>query len=180
MLLLTRTQIRATKWGRRGKGTLISVGHDWAESVWESIWYCLCLWQWQASGKGHVCVCSLSCWLVDKNTKIEYLMRMNSWNLPTSQVGYEAQNTWKFPVVSKDMHLLSCSVMSDSLRPHGLQPARYRCSRRFSRQDYWSGLPMPSSRGSSQPRDRTQVSRIAGGFFTSLSHHIWHWGEKKT
>ena len=25
---------------------------------------------------------------------------------------------------------------------------------------------MPYSRGSSQPRDRTQVSRIAGGFFT--------------
>ena len=25
----------------------------------------------------------------------------------------------------------------------------------------------PSSRGSSQPRDRTQVSHIAGGFFTS-------------
>ena len=28
-------------------------------------------------------------------------------------------------------------------------------------------VAMPSSRGSSQPRDRTQVSCIAGGFFTS-------------
>ena len=28
-------------------------------------------------------------------------------------------------------------------------------------------LPLPVSRGSSQPRDRTQVSSIAGGFFTS-------------
>ena len=27
-------------------------------------------------------------------------------------------------------------------------------------------VAMPSSRRSSQPRDRTQVSRIAGGFFT--------------
>ena len=27
-------------------------------------------------------------------------------------------------------------------------------------------VAMPSSRGSSQPRDRTQVSRIAGRFFT--------------
>ena len=27
-------------------------------------------------------------------------------------------------------------------------------------------VAMPFSRGSSQPRDRTQVSRIAGGFFT--------------
>ena len=28
---------------------------------------------------------------------------------------------------------------------------------------------MPSSRGSSQPSDGTQVFRIAGGFFTSLA-----------
>ena len=58
----------------------------------------------------------------------------------------------------------------------------------FSREESWSGLPFPSpvdtvhgifqarilawvafpfSRGSSQPRDWTQVSCIAGGFFTS-------------
>ena len=38
----------------------------------------------------------------------------------------------------------------------------------FSRQEYWSGLPVPSPRDladSSQPRDRTQVSRIAGRRF---------------
>ena len=29
------------------------------------------------------------------------------------------------------------------------------------------GVPFPFSRGSSQPRDQTQVSHIAGGFFTS-------------
>ena len=34
----------------------------------------------------------------------------------------------------------------------------------FSRQGYWSGLPMPSSRGSSWPRGQTQVSHIAGRF----------------
>ena len=28
-------------------------------------------------------------------------------------------------------------------------------------------IAFPFSRGSSQPRDRTQVSRIVGGFFTS-------------
>ena len=32
----------------------------------------------------------------------------------------------------------------------------------FSRPEYWSGLPFPFFRGSSQPRDRTQVSCIAG------------------
>ena len=30
-------------------------------------------------------------------------------------------------------------------------------------------VAVPSSRGPSQPRDRTQVSRIAGGFFTQVS-----------
>ena len=35
-------------------------------------------------------------------------------------------------------------------------------SMEFSRPEYF-----PFSRGSSQPRDRTQVSRVAGGFFTS-------------
>ena len=36
----------------------------------------------------------------------------------------------------------------------------------FSRQEYWNGLPFPSSRRSSWPRDQTQVSRIAGRHFT--------------
>ena len=31
-------------------------------------------------------------------------------------------------------------------------------------------VAVPFSRGSSQPRDRTQVSHIAGGFFTQLNH----------
>ena len=64
--------------------------------------------------------------------------------------------------------VLSHSVVSDSCDP-------VDCSRRaplsmgFSRQEYWSGyLPSreSSSRESSQPRDWTQVSWIAGGFFT--------------
>ena len=36
----------------------------------------------------------------------------------------------------------------------------------FSRQEYWSELPFPSPGDLSQPRDRTQVSRIAGRCFT--------------
>ena len=39
--------------------------------------------------------------------------------------------------------MLSCSVVSDSLKPHGLQPARCLCLWRFSRQEYWDGLPCP-------------------------------------
>ena len=40
---------------------------------------------------------------------------------------------------------ISCSVVSDSLRPHGLQPARLLCPWGFSRQEYRSGLPCPLS-----------------------------------
>ena len=39
--------------------------------------------------------------------------------------------------------VLSHSVVSESLRPHGLQPARFPHPWGFSRQEYWSGLPCP-------------------------------------
>ena len=42
----------------------------------------------------------------------------------------------------------------------------------FSRQEYWSELPFSSPGESSQPRDQTWVSCIAGGFFT-----VWTTGE---
>ena len=38
---------------------------------------------------------------------------------------------------------LSFSVVSNSFRPHGLQPARLLHPWEFSRQEYWSGLPYP-------------------------------------
>ena len=63
--------------------------------------------------------------------------------------------------------MLSHSVMSVSLQPHGLKPARLLCPWGFSRQEYWSGLPYPHPGKSSQPRDQTQVSLIASRFFTS-------------
>ena len=36
----------------------------------------------------------------------------------------------------------------------------------FSKQEYWSGLPFPPPAESSQPRDQTRVSCIAGKFST--------------
>ena len=39
--------------------------------------------------------------------------------------------------------LLSCSVMSDSVQAHGLQPARFLSSWRSSRQESWNGLLCP-------------------------------------
>ena len=52
----------------------------------------------------------------------------------------------------------SCLILCDPMdyTAHGILQARIL---------EWVAFPF--SRGSSQPRDRTQVSRIAGGFFTS-------------
>ena len=44
----------------------------------------------------------------------------------------------------------------------------------FSRQEHWSGLPFPSPRESSRPRDRTQVSNTAGRHF-----NLWATREAK-
>ena len=38
--------------------------------------------------------------------------------------------------------MLSCSIMSDSLQPHGLWPARLLCPWGFSRQEYRNGLQL--------------------------------------
>ena len=51
-------------------------------------------------------------------------------------------------------------------------------SMRFSRQGYWSGLPFPPPGRSSLPRDRTPISRTAGGFVNHLSHQGSPLGDK--
>ena len=40
--------------------------------------------------------------------------------------------------------VLSRSIVSDSLRPHGLQPTRLLYPWGFSRQENWSALPCPA------------------------------------
>ena len=53
----------------------------------------------------------------------------------------------------------SRSVISDSLQPHGLY--------RILQAGILEWVAFPFTRGSSQPRDQTHLSRIAGKFFTS-------------
>ena len=56
-------------------------------------------------------------------------------------------------------------VVSDSLRPHGLQPTRLFCPWVFqARILEWVAISF--SRRSSRPRDWTRVSRIVGRHFT--------------
>ena len=58
----------------------------------------------------------------------------------------------------RERESVSCSVVSDSLQHHGLQPTRLLCPWGFSRQEYWSGLPCPSPGDLS--RDRTHISCV--------------------
>ena len=58
----------------------------------------------------------------------------------------------------------SCSVMSDSSQPHGLQPTRLPHGIFQARVLEWVAISF--SRGSSWLRDWTQVSCIVGGRFT--------------
>ena len=56
--------------------------------------------------------------------------------------------------------VLSRTVMSDSLRPRGLQPTRLLCSLGFSRQEYWSRLPCPPPRRGSGPCAKTALPTL--------------------
>ena len=62
-----------------------------------------------------------------------------------------------------------CKSASRSSGVHGLQPARLLCPWNSPGQNT-SEVAIPFPRRSSQPRDRTQVTHIAGGFFHQLSH----------
>ena len=73
--------------------------------------------------------------------------------LPWPPVIHSRKRKWCPYIDIYIMHNFVCvvsrSVVSDSLKPHGLKPARLLCPWGFSRQEYWSGLPCPPPRGSS-------------------------------
>ena len=60
---------------------------------------------------------------------------------------------------------VSCSAMSHSLGPHGLRPVKLHFHRILQAR-ILERVVIPFSRGSSWPRDQTQVSHIEGRFFT--------------
>ena len=69
--------------------------------------------------------------------------------------------SWTIKNAEREKERESHSVVSDSLRPHRLYSP-------WNSPDQNTGvLAFPFSRGSSQPRDQTQVSCTAGGFFTN-------------
>ena len=66
---------------------------------------------------------------------------MNS--LPHRMSSHKERVMWTHSEKVLCCAVLSRSVLSDSLRSHGLSPARLLCPWGFSRQEYWSGLPCP-------------------------------------
>ena len=67
--------------------------------------------------------------------------------------------------------------MSDSLWPPWTVAYQAPLFMGFSRQGYWSGVAISFSRGSSQPRDRTQISCTAGRCFTIWATRETRWLE---
>ena len=69
--------------------------------------------------------------------------------------------------------LCLCSVVSDSLQPHGLWKPGSFVHGTFQ-QEYWSGLPFPSPGDLPEPEIKSEspvtpvTPVLAGGFFTSV------------
>ena len=63
--------------------------------------------------------------------------------------------------------VLSRSVVSDSLRPQGLQPTRLLCPWGFSRQEHWSGLPCLPPGGLPNPGIESRSPALQANSFPS-------------
>ena len=75
---------------------------------------------------------------------------------------------WGHIPISQCAHVCVCSVVSDSLWPHGLQLTRLLCG--FPRQEYWSGLPFPPPENHPDPGMEHGSPALIGRFFLPLSH----------
>ena len=69
------------------------------------------------------------------------------------------------------MHVQSL-VVSDSLKPHGLQPTRLFCPGDFFKHKFWSGLPFPTPGDLPDPgiESVSLVSPALAGGFLALRH----------
>ena len=78
-------------------------------------------------------------------------------------------------MIKKQNVLCQTAVVSNSLQPHGTMAHQAPLSMETLQARILEWVIMPSSKGSSQPRDRTQVSHTAGGIFA-----IWPTMEAQT
>ena len=75
------------------------------------------------------------CWLLASNHQRSQCAVPRACRSLFSSTG----NSWDMDCRAAGSH----SAVSDSLRPHGLRPARLLCPWGFSRQEYWRGSPCP-------------------------------------
>ena len=99
------------------------------------------------------------------------LVSFSTTHPPTANL-WVMRKTWNYSGSATQLYFQVSEVkwksrsMSNSVWPHGR-------GRGILQARILEWIAVPFSRGSSQPRDRTQVSRIAGVFFTS-------WATRKT
>ena len=73
-------------------------------------------------------------------------------------------------------YVRSCSVVSDPLQLHGTVARQAPLSMEFPRQEYWSGLPFPTS--GHLPRPGTEsVSLCISCFGRQINYHCTIWEE---
>ena len=110
----------------------------------------LCRWELAKPG----------CFVIEENAKFEIAL----WNISFPQPPKHAYVCWCVCVCV----LYAALVMSNSVRPHGLQPSRLLCLQNSSGKNTGVGCHA-LLQGSSWPTDRTRISYICctgGGFFT--------------
>ena len=90
-----------------------------------------------------MCVC---CWVASVVSDSVRPHRRQPTRLPCpwDSPGKNAGVGCHFLLQCMEVKSESRSVVSDSWRPHGLQPYPAPPSMGFSRQEYWSGVPLPS------------------------------------
>ena len=98
--------------------------------------------------------------------------RQEHWSgLPFPSPMHESEKwKWSRSVVPDSVRKWSLSVVSKTLPPPWTLTRQAPLSLGILQARILEWVAMPSFRGSSQPRDGTQVSHIAGRFFYNLSH----------
>ena len=95
------------------------------------------------------------------------IMKLQLLVIPKSRMESQMLTYKKIVFMHAPFALCACSVVADSLRARGLKPTRLLCPWDSpGRTLEWAAIPF--SRGSSQSRDPTQVSRIGRDV-------LYHW-----
>ena len=103
--------------------------------------------------------------LVEKKNVYKFKLKMNHWNAHIERE-HQIMSLFKKLTIILMSCVLSCSVVSNSLQPHGLYVAcQAPLSMGFSRQEYRSGLPCSPPGHPSDPGNKP--GSPGSGFFIS-------------